>query len=103
MKFEHLREWFSLKTPLIFLCETKSSKEHMEKLKSHLHFQYVFTVSSSGRSGGLCVMWKKETQISLPSYSSNHIDLEVGEIGDAIHWRLTFFYCFPIEADRYKS
>lgn len=88
---------------VIFLCETKSSREHMEKLKSQLQFQCVFTVPSSGRSGGLCVMWKEEVQISLRSYSSNHIDLEVGGVGDVLHWRLTFFYGFTIEVDCYKS
>lgn len=24
-------------------------------------------------------------------------------MGDSLHWRVTFFYCFPIEVERYKS
>lgn len=60
-------------------------------------------VPSSGRSGGLCAMWKEEAKISLHSYSSNHIDLEVGGVGEVFHWKMTFFYGFPVEAERHKS
>lgn len=88
---------------VIFLCETTSSREHTDKLISQLQFQCVFTVPSSSRSGNLFVLWKEEAQTSLRSYSSNHIDLEVWGVGDAFHWRLTFFYGFLVEADRYKS
>lgn len=88
---------------MIFLCETKSSVAFMEKMKSRLQFDFIFSVPSRGRSGGLRVVWKEETNLSLRSYSQNHIDLEVGGLGDALHWRLTFFYGYPAEADRYKS
>lgn len=88
---------------VIFLCKMKSSNEHMEKLKSQLRFDFVFTVSSSARFGGLCAMWKKEAKISLCSFSSKHIDLEVGGVGEVFHWRLTFFYGYLVEAERYKS
>ncbi|XP_050116796.1 uncharacterized protein LOC126594492 [Malus sylvestris] len=75
----------------------------MERLKSQLRFDVMFAVPSSGRSGGLCAMWKTEANLLLRSYSSNHIDLEVGGVGDDIHWRVTFFYGFPAEGDRHKS
>ena len=88
---------------MIFLCDTKSSNECMERLKSQLNFDFVFTVPSSRRSVGLCAMWKGEMNMSLRSFSSNHIDLEVGGLGDDIHWRLTFFYGYLAESDRHKS
>lgn len=75
----------------------------MNKLKSQLSFDYIFSVPSRGRSGGLSVMWKKEAQLSLRTYSQNHVDFEVENIGDNLHWRITFFYGFPAEADRHKS
>ncbi|CAN6570714.1 unnamed protein product [Malus baccata var. baccata] len=48
-------------------------------------------------------MWKSESNISLRIYSQNHIDLEIGGLGDALHWRLTCFYGYPWETERYKS
>ena len=75
----------------------------MEKLKSQLKFDFMFTVPSSGRSGGLCAMWKSDANLSLRSYSSNHIDFEVGGVGDDYHWRCTFFYGYPAEVDIHKS
>lgn len=99
-----LKRLVLFKDPIvIFLCETKSSREHRGKLKSQLQFQYVFMVPSSGCSRGLCVMWMKEVRMSLRSYSSNHNILKVSGLGDAFHWRLTFFYGFPVVANRYKS
>lgn len=46
---------------------------------------------------------KEEAKISLRLYSLNHIDLKVGGVGEEVHWRLTFFYGHPIEAEHYKS
>ncbi|RXH69123.1 hypothetical protein DVH24_031456 [Malus domestica] len=48
-------------------------------------------------------MWKSESNISLRTYSQNHIDLEIGGLGDALHWRLTCFYGYPWETERHKS
>lgn len=48
-------------------------------------------------------MWKSEANLSLGSYSLNHINLEVGGVGDANHWKITFFYGYPAEVDRHKS
>lgn len=67
-----------------FLCETKSSKEHMERLKSQLNFDCLFSVPSRGSSGDLCVMWK-EANLSLWFSSSNHLDFDVGRVGKPIH------------------
>lgn len=39
----------------------------------------------------------------LQNYSSNHIDMEVGGLGDEMHWRMTFFYGFPVGSEKYKS
>lgn len=66
---------------VIFLCKTKSLKEHMERLKSQLNFDCLFSVPSKGSSGGLGAMWKEEANLSLQSYSNNHMDLDVGGVG----------------------
>lgn len=63
----------------------------MENLKSQLQFDFIFTVPNRGRSCGLCAMWKDEANLSLRTYSNNHMDFEVGGLGDTRHWRVTFF------------
>lgn len=63
---------------VIFLCKTKSSVDYMERLKSQLKFNFMFTAPSRGRPRGLCAMWKEEANFSLRSYSHNHLDFEMG-------------------------
>lgn len=57
----------------------------MERLKSQLNFDCLFSVPSRGSSGGLCVMWKDEANLSLRSYSNNHLDFDVGRVGEPNH------------------
>ncbi|KAM1944330.1 hypothetical protein ACFX15_012564 [Malus domestica] len=75
----------------------------MERLKLQLRFDCSFIVSSRGSSGGLYAMWKDEANLLLRSYMNNHIDFEVGGVGELNHRRLTCFYGFPAEVDRHKS
>ncbi|GLT59335.1 hypothetical protein SLA2020_321600 [Shorea laevis] len=74
----------------------------MERVKRRLGFQHCFTVERTGRSGGLAVLWDKQVQLHLQSYSANHIDMEVaGVVQDK--WRFTGFYGCPERHNRRKS
>lgn len=99
-----LQRLISNKDPtVVFLRETKSNVAHMERLMRKLNFDRSFTVASRGRSGGLYVLWKDEINLSLRTYSQNHIDMDVGGLGDVDYWCITFFYGFPAVHDRAKS
>ncbi|MBA0620387.1 hypothetical protein Godav_006107 [Gossypium davidsonii] len=50
---------------------------------------------NKGSRGGLCLAWKRDTEISLQSYSRNHIDIMVKEDNDEAEWRFTGFYGSP--------
>lgn len=91
----HQRLIFNKDPTIVFLCETKSSVLCMERLRAKFQFVRSFSVASWARFGGLCVFWKEEANLGLRSYSNNHIDLDVGGIGENGYWHLTCFYGFP--------
>ncbi|KAL8520443.1 hypothetical protein ACS0TY_011099 [Phlomoides rotata] len=46
------------KPDVIFLFETLSVSSRVEEVRVRLKFESCFSISSIGRSGGLCVFWK---------------------------------------------
>ncbi|GAV59752.1 Exo_endo_phos domain-containing protein, partial [Cephalotus follicularis] len=45
--------------------------------------------------GGLALLWKEELEVTIQSYSLNHIDATVEGWGGQSKWRLTGIYSFP--------
>ena len=41
---------------IVFLSETWSTKEHMERIKLKLNFDDLFTVTNEAKDGGLALM-----------------------------------------------
>lgn len=80
----------------MFLSETEYNTNRLRNIRVQLGFDYAFGVDSCGSSGGLALLWNDDTTLGILSSSSHHIDSEVGEIGDAEHWRLTGFYGHPV-------
>jgi hypothetical protein len=75
----------------VFLCETWSNDEHLEHLRCRLHFNNKLLVLSNKKGGGLALFWNKSFDLSVLSYSCNHIDTVVHS-GTSDAWRLTFVY-----------
>lgn len=68
-------EFLSRHNPhILFLMETKFNECFMENLRIRLNYHGCFTVNCVGSKGGLCLLWKDEVFVSLPSFSNNHID-----------------------------
>ncbi|KAK3212447.1 hypothetical protein Dsin_017153 [Dipteronia sinensis] len=80
-----------IKPDMMFLLETKSDQNRLESLRLKLGFSGKLVVNSIGRSGGLCLFWTYEVQVSLLSYSTAHIDIRVDPIPKQ-WWRFTGFY-----------
>ncbi|GLT27861.1 hypothetical protein SLA2020_028310 [Shorea laevis] len=98
-----LIELVGLKQPtVVFLCETLLDKRGMEKVRRRLGFTHCFVVDKVGRSGGLAVLWKSDTKLSLLSFSQNHIDMEVQGMGVGT-WRFTGYYGHPERHNRRHS
>ena len=75
----------------------------MERIKSRLGFDNGLVVPCVGRKGGLALLWAREVDLEIKSYSKNHIDAIINEEEHSFKWRLTGFYGHPETHRRYKS
>ncbi|KAL8479510.1 hypothetical protein ACS0TY_026419 [Phlomoides rotata] len=88
----------------VFLCEIKLLRVELEGVSRKLGFDYYFgvdcEVSRLGRRGGVAILWRAEWNLTVLSYSHNHIDVEVG-IG--VPWRFTGIYGHLEEGMKWKT
>ena len=75
----------------VFLCETWSNDEYLEILQCCLHFNNKLLVPSNKKGEGLALFWNKDLDLSVSSYSCNHIDIVINS-GTSDAWHLTFVY-----------
>ena len=79
---------------LVFLMETKRMKSYLEKLRCRLKFDNLFIVPRRNLNGGLALLWSKDLELHIHTFSPYHIDAVVNpRIDDA--WRFTRFYRAP--------
>lgn len=74
----------------------------MKKIRRLLNYEGMVVVEAQGRGGGMALLWKKEDQASLRSFSNNHIDVETNALGTA-NWRFTGFYGEPNRNNRRRT
>ena len=60
----------------MFLIETKRNVGGIERIKLRLMMNGI-TVESNGLASGLALLWAKDIQVSLQSFSRRHIDVHV--------------------------
>ena len=80
---------------IVFLSETKRKNSGMQKVKVKDGFENGFYIKEKGKGGGLAMLWKRETDLEIKSYSKHHIDAVVTEEGSGFKWRITGFYGHP--------
>jgi exonuclease III len=80
------------KPDVFFLSETHLGKEKAERLKRKLGCDHFIIHESDGRSGGLLMLWRKETVIQCQGFSQYFIDVIIRGPQD---WRLTGVYGEP--------
>ncbi|KAH9671372.1 reverse transcriptase domain-containing protein [Citrus sinensis] len=83
-----------LKPEIVFLCETKLSEQLMKRKASELNFQNCFAISSSGKGGGLAMMWSENVNLEIKSYSKHRIDTCIKTVEGSC-WRGTGVYGNP--------
>ncbi|GMI81993.1 hypothetical protein HRI_001868600 [Hibiscus trionum] len=88
---------------IIFFMETKVNEKKMARIRSRCGFPNGIDVGAVGRSGGLSMGWKSSCNVSLRSYSKNHIDVLINDDSDGLQWRCTGFYGALEECRRTES
>lgn len=102
MTVKALRKLVRAEDPsLVFLMETKLMTKQMERVKIKLGFDCGIFVDRVGRSGGLAFLWRKSVDVTLRSFSFNHIDVTIESDGSAPCWRFTGFYGEPATSKRH--
>ena len=78
---------------IVFLLETKVRKNRMERIK-RLKFRVAngLYVPCHGCSGGLALLWTRDTNLEIKSYSNHHIDAVITEESSNFIWHFTGFY-----------
>lgn len=86
---------------ILFLCKTKCDSMMTHKLKRMLNLHGCFIVDSRGASGGLCLMWDSKVDVTIRSFSSNHIDAWIK--WREFEWRFIGFYGHPNASKWWES
>ena len=81
--------------------ETKSKVKRMEKIKNRVGFANGLNVPSRGRSGGVALLWTREINLKIKSFTGNHIDAIVRETENNSKWRIIVFNGHPETHRRY--
>ena len=80
---------------IVFLSETKLRTKRMERIRDRIGFANGLFVPSFGRSGGLALLWTRETDLEIKSFGRFHIDAIITEANTNFKWRITGFYGHP--------
>lgn len=83
------------KPAILFLMETKCSKNKMETVRIRMGFEGLFVVEAKGHSGGLALLWKESGLVDIQNYTRMHINVVVNPVDGSGSWRLTGFYGQP--------
>lgn len=65
------------KPNVVFLSKTLVHYGRIEDLQVRLGFESCFSVDRLGHAGGLAVLWRIVTTVSITAFSSNFIDMNV--------------------------
>uniref|UniRef100_A0A803QRP6 Reverse transcriptase domain-containing protein n=1 Tax=Cannabis sativa TaxID=3483 RepID=A0A803QRP6_CANSA len=79
---------------VVFLCETLSKSDAIEKVRLAIGFQGAFLVDCRGKSGGVALFWKDTEDVNLLGFGDNFINVVVSG-SEGVQWRLTGFYGEP--------
>lgn len=86
------------KPHIVFISESLCSASIINRINCTFLDYFCFCIPSIGRSGGLLLLWNKEINLEVLSYSSGHIDSLIRD--KAFIWRFTGFYGNPSTSQR---
>ncbi|XP_042988702.1 uncharacterized protein LOC122316234 [Carya illinoinensis] len=89
---------------IVFLQETHLTVRDFDRCKFSLSFVNCLAIDRKGNSGGLALLWGKDFNLSILSYSKNHIDACVEEnVSKSLKYFITGFYGNPDASQRWRS
>ncbi|KAF7825477.1 putative protein phosphatase 2C 65 [Senna tora] len=93
------------KPQVVFLMESRSKKDKMERLRRRFRFQFgqAFYVDPVGKSGGLAVWWHDDLVFNVLFHSKNFIHARLGSVEGDVPCYLTCVYGPPLEGDRHVA
>ena len=99
-----LKHFLKVQNPDIgFLMETRLKANEIDGLRLSFQNFNFFVVDSTGRSGGLILMWKKQINIYVSSFSSHHIDFSLLNEAGIELWRGCGIYVWPEAGNKFKT
>ena len=72
--------------------EMKVRIRKMERVRTRIGLPNGIIIPSNGRSRGIALLWEKDLDVELKSYTRNHIDATVIDPRSGFKWRITGFY-----------
>ena len=59
---------------IVFIAETWADEVRLQEIKRNIEFDNLFFVEKNNRGGGLALFWQNFVDLSVDSFSPNHID-----------------------------
>ena len=86
----------------VFITETWVDKARLKEIQRQIEFENFFFRERNNRGGGLALYWRNSLDLSIDTFSKNHIDAIINK-GTEEAWRFTGFYREPITQKRFES
>ena len=58
----------------VFIAETWADEARLKDIQQQIEFENLFFVERNNRGGGLALYWRNSLDLSIDTYSKNHID-----------------------------
>ncbi|KAL4298005.1 hypothetical protein GQ457_12G013580 [Hibiscus cannabinus] len=78
---------------LVFLCETRLKQSSSSRIQHALNMNGCFVVDYGNGCTGLMILWNRKINVSLLSYSSIHIDVNVASDSGSFHFSGLHGHC----------
>ena len=87
---------------VMFLAETWTDKARLIQIQRRIEFKNMLNVPRRNKARGLVIFWKEDFDLSVETFSPNHIESMINK-GKDNEWRFTAFYGEPDARFRYES
>lgn len=86
----------------VFIAKTWADEARLKDIHQKIEFENLFFVERDNKGGGLALYWRNYLDLSIDTFSKNHIDAIINK-GKEDSWRFTRFYGEPVTHKRFES
>ena len=87
---------------VVFLAETWTDEARLTRIQDRLKFKNKFVAPRRHKAGRLRIYWKEEFDLTVETFSKNHIDATINK-NKIEEWRFTRFYGEPDTQLRHEA